>query len=71
MKNYIILNKRKNLKKVLKIINNLNLKKSFKNKRTTIWENDNLKVSIDNSIIRVLIYSKDDILVYTDLFIKG
>lgn len=70
MSNYIILNKRKNIRNVSSIIQNLNLKKSLKNKRTTIWENKDIQVSIDRSLIRILIYSRKDIAEYKKLFNK-
>lgn len=71
MNNYIILNKHKNFKNILKIIHSLNLQKSFKNNRTTIWENDDLQISIDKTIIRILIFSNDDIIRYRHLFLQG
>lgn len=68
MSNYITLNKKNNTKKVLKTIKQLGLRKCLKNSRTTIWENDDLQISIDKSIIRILIYSKDDISYYNSIF---
>lgn len=57
---YIILNKNKNTKKMKQIIKKLNLSKSIENKRTTIWKNEDIQISIDKSIIRILIYSISD-----------
>lgn len=71
MSKYIVLDKRKNIKKIKKIFDNLNLQKSFKNNRTEIWENDEVQVSIDKSIIRVLIYSIEDLKYYTEVFTRG
>ena len=68
MNNYITLNKKNNTKKILRTIKQLGLKKCLKNSRTTIWENDDLQISIDKSIIRILIYSKDDISYYHSIF---
>lgn len=71
MSNYITLSKKTNTKKVLKTIKQLGLKKCLKNSRTSIWENDDLQISIDKSIIRILIYSKDDISYYNSIFTEG
>lgn len=71
MNNYIILNKRKYLKHVQVIMQILALKKSFKNRRTTIWESNDIQISIDKSIIRILIFSKNDIAHYRNLFLEG
>ena len=70
MNNYIVLNKRKNIKKISKKIIQLNLYKSFKNRRTTIWENEDMQISIDKYIIRILIYSKIDFDFYKNFFIQ-
>lgn len=70
MSNYITLNKKKNVKKILTLIKNSNFQKILENKRTTVWENDDLKISIDKSIIRILIYSRSDVEYYTNLFTK-
>lgn len=67
MEKYIILDKRKNLKKVTSAIKELNMTNSLRNKRTTIWENDKLQISIDRSIIRILIYNSEDIKYYSYL----
>lgn len=69
MNNYIILIKRKSLKKVNDIIKNYKMVNTLKNKRTSIWENDDLQISIDKSIIRILIFSKDDISYYTNILL--
>lgn len=71
MNNYIILNKRKYLKHVQVIMQILELEKSFKNRRTIIWESNDLQISIDKSIIRILIFSKKDIIHYRNLFLEG
>ena len=42
---------------------------TLKNKRTSVWENNDLQISIDKSIIRILIYSKNDIQYYTDILL--
>lgn len=68
MNNYIILNKKKNKKKVLSIIKELKLKKTFKNHRTILWENDDIQISIDNTIIRIIIFSIHDVKYYNNLF---
>lgn len=68
MNNYIILNKRKNKKSVYSIIENTHMKKSFKNKRTTIWESDDIQISIDRTLIRVLVYNDMDIQTYKKIF---
>lgn len=67
MNNYITLNKKKNIKKINDIIHNLKLSNTLKNKRTSIWENEDIEISIDKSIIRILIYCNDDIQYYSNL----
>lgn len=64
MNNYIVLDKRKNFSRISSIIKNLNLK----NRRTSIWENDDLEISIDRTIIRVLIFKSKDISYYNEFF---
>lgn len=68
MNNYIILTKKRNQKKVRSIIKSLTLKKTLGTSRTTIWENDDLQISIDKSLIRVLVYSNSDIEEYRRIF---
>lgn len=68
MNNYIILNKRKYIKKINNILDKYNLEKTFKNFRTEIWENDDIQISIDRTIIRVLIFKPKDILYYNEFF---
>lgn len=70
MSNYIILNKRKNKKRILEIAKQLGLYNSFSNKRTTILENDDMQISIDKTIIRIFIYSCEDVAYYFNLFTK-
>lgn len=70
MNNYIVLNKRKNIKHISSIIQELKLTNTLKNKRTSIWENDDLQISIDKSIIRILIYCKEDIQYYTNFILQ-
>lgn len=67
MSKYIILNKKKNIKQILNIIEKLCLKNTLKNSRTSIWENDDIQISIDKTIIRILIYSNEDICYYTNI----
>lgn len=69
MSNYIILLKKNNFKKINKFIKNSNMTNTLKNKRTSVWENNDLQISIDKSIIRILIYSKNDIQYYTDILL--
>ena len=45
MNNYIVLDKRKNFSRISSIIKNLNLKNTLKNRRTSIWENDDLEIT--------------------------
>lgn len=71
MNNYIILNKNRNIKRITNLLKSHNLLKSFKNSRTEIWENDDLQISIDKSIIRVLIFSEHDLERYIKLLTKG
>ena len=71
MNNYITLDKRKNIKKITDIIKLLNMANTLKNKRTMVWENDDLQISIDKHIIRILIYSAEDLKRYSDLLSKG
>lgn len=68
MNNYIILNKRKHIKRVHNILDKYNMEKTFKNFRTEIWENDDIQISIDRTIIRVLIFKSKDISYYNEFF---
>ena len=68
MNNYIILNKRKNIEYINHKIKELKMINTLKNRRTNIWENDDLQISIDKSIIRILIFSNDDIKYYSNIF---
>lgn len=70
MNNYIVLNKRKNFSRISSIIKNLNLKNTLKNRRTSIWENDDLEISIDKYIIRIMIYSNEDVQYYTNFILQ-
>lgn len=70
MNNYIILNKRKNIKRIFSIIKELNMENTLKNKRTSIWENEDLQISIDKALIRILIYSDNDIQHYSNYLLK-
>lgn len=70
MNNYIVLDKRKNIKHISSVIHNLQLKNTLKNKRTSIWENDDIEISIDKLIIRIMIYSKEDIKFYSDYILQ-
>ena len=71
MNNYIILDKRKNIKQVFLIIRELNMVNTIKNKRTSIWENDDLQISIDRSLIRILGYNVETIQHYFDFYYNG
>ena len=71
MDNYIVINKKKNIGKMSKLIKNFNLHKSLKNQRTIIWENDKLHVSIDKKLIRIIIYRKDEIEHYQKILYEG
>ncbi len=70
MNNYIVLDKRKNFSRISSIIKNLNLKNTLKNRRTSIWENDDLEISIDTYIIRIMIYSNEDVQYYTNFILQ-
>lgn len=41
---------------VFDIINKLNLNKLLENKRTSIYCNDQMRMSVDKKVIRVLVY---------------
>lgn len=71
MGNYIVLDKRKKIKKIKRLFDELKVYKTFKNNRTEIWENDDLQISIDKSIIRILIYSQEDIKEYINILTEG
>lgn len=60
MNNYIVLDKRKSQKKIMQIIAILNMTNVLKNRRTCIWKNDDMQISIDKYIIRILIFDKKD-----------
>lgn len=68
MKNYITLNKRKSIRKVAEIIQKLELHTTLKNKRTTIWENNDIQISIDHTIVRICIFDIDNLQYYANLF---
>ena len=70
MNNYIVLDKRKNFSRISSIIKNYNLKNTLKNRRTSIWENDDLEISIDKYIIRIMIYSNEDVQYYTNFILQ-
>lgn len=70
MNNYIILEKKKHIKDINQVIKRLNLTNTLKNKRTSLWENDDIEISIDKKIIRILIYSKNDIQHYTNFILQ-
>lgn len=71
MNNYIVLNKRKNIGKINIMLSDLKMFNSLKNRRTEIWENEDIQISIDKTIIRILIYSSNDIAYYTNLITRG
>lgn len=71
MNKYIILNKRKNKKDILNLLKEYNGVRTFKNNRTEIWENDEIQISIDKSVIRILILNSKDIPYYRKLILKG
>lgn len=70
MNNYIILEKKKHIKDINQVIKRLNLTNTLKNKRTSLWENDDIEISIDKKIIRILIDSKNDIQHYTNFILQ-
>lgn len=70
MNNYIVLDKRKNFSRISSIIKILNLKNTLRNRRTSIWENDDLEISIDKYIIRIMIYSNEDVQYYTNFILQ-
>lgn len=69
MNNYIILDKRKNIKKIERLISELQLTNSLNNRRTSMWENDDIEINIDRHIIRIYIYNNKDISYYSNIFI--
>lgn len=70
MNNYIVLDKRKNIKHIKHIIQELNLTNTLKNNRTIMWENDDLQINIDRNIIRVMIYCNEDIEHYKNFILQ-
>lgn len=70
MNKYIVLSKKKNLSQLYCIIKDLKLKNTLKNKRTSIWENNDLEISIDKYIIRITIYSNEDVQYYTNYILQ-
>lgn len=70
MNNYIVLNKRENIKHINQIIQELNLTNTLKNKRTIMWENEDLQINIDRNIIRVMIYCNEDVERYKNFIIQ-
>lgn len=71
MDKYIILNKRKHKKNILILLKERNGKRTFKNHRTEIWQDDKLQISFDRTIIRILILNSQDIPYYRNLILKG
>lgn len=65
--NYITLKKTKN---IYSFLEQNHLQKTFKNSRTEIWENDEIQISIDKTIIRILIFDKNKIMYYKNLISK-
>lgn len=43
------------------IVNKYRLKKLLENKRTSIYSNEEMRVSIDKSVVRVLIFDENNI----------
>ena len=70
MNKYIVLSKKKNLSQLYCIIKDLKLKNTLKNKRTSIWENNDLEISIDKYIIRITISSNEDVQYYTNYILQ-
>lgn len=65
MNNYIILDKKKYIKKINKIISECHLKNTLNNHRTSMWENDDIEINIDKRLIRVYIYDDNNISHYS------
>ena len=70
MNKYIVLSKKKNLSQLYCIIKDLKLKNTLKNKTTSIWENNDFEISIDKYIIRITIYSNEDVQYYTNYILQ-
>ena len=43
------------------MINKFQLEKVLSNARTSIYQNDYMRFSVDNSVVRVLLYNENDI----------
>lgn len=67
IQNNYTLNKTKN---IYSFLEQNNLQKTFKNYRTKIWENNEIQISIDKTIIRILIFDKNKIMYYKNLISK-
>lgn len=69
MNNYIILDKRKYIKKIKHIIPKLKLINTLNNSRTSMWENDDLEINIDKELIRIYIYDDKKISYYSNIML--
>lgn len=67
MGNYIILEKRKYKRQISKLIKSLNMHQCLKNSRTSVWKNQDLQISIDKYLIRILVYNISDFPYYVKM----
>lgn len=69
MNNYIILDKRKYIKKIKQLIPKLKLTNTLNNYRTSMWENDDIEINIDKKLIRIYIYDDKKIPYYSNILL--
>lgn len=69
MNNYIILDKRKYIKKIKHLIPKLKLTNTLNNYRTSMWENDDIEINIDKQLIRIYIYDDKKIPYYSNILL--
>lgn len=62
MSAYINVCNKKTKKQIYGMLQNMGLENTFSNYRTSIWENEDVHISVDRKITRILLYDeeKDD-----------
>lgn len=56
---------------IYSVLEQLGLKNTFSNYRTSIWENEKVHISVDKRITRILLYNEIDNSDYTYKMIKN
>lgn len=58
MSAYINICNKKPKKHIISALKNMGLNNTFSNYRTSIWENEDVHISVDRKITRILIYDE-------------